>query len=90
VGAGAWNAKDMCNRLSELWRIWGWNCSIDDERPASGYHLTGSSPDGYELTFRAHAERQQSCIEIVSPIFTASGSEPVSMPFAVTRSGPSH
>jgi hypothetical protein len=32
----AWNAKDMCNRLSELWRIWGWNCRIDDERPASG------------------------------------------------------
>jgi hypothetical protein len=85
---GAWNAKDMCTRLSELWRIWGWNCSIDDERPASGYHLTGSSPEGYELTFRARAERQQSCIEIVSPLFTASGSEPVSMPFAVTPFGP--
>lgn len=85
---GAWNAKDMCNRLSELWRIWGWKCSIDDERPASGYHLTGSSPDAYQLTFRAHPKRQQSCIEIVSPVFRASGTEPVSMPFAVTPFGP--
>ena len=78
----------MCNRLSELWRMWGWDCTVDNESPLSGYRLTASSPDSYELTFRARPQRQKSCIEIVSPIFRASGTEPVSMPFAVTPFGP--
>lgn len=85
---GAWDAKEMCNRLAELWRIWGWSCSIDNELAANGYRLTGSSPDAYELTFRAHPTRQQSCIEIISPIFRGRTTEPVSMPFAVTPFGP--
>ncbi|MGO8939093.1 MAG: hypothetical protein ACLQLO_18930, partial [Mycobacterium sp.] len=61
---------------------------VDNESPLSGYRLTGSSPDSYELTFRPRPQRQKSCIEIVSPIFRASGTEPVSMPFAVTPFGP--
>jgi hypothetical protein len=85
---GAWNAEEMCKRLSELWRIWGWDCTVDDESPLSGYSLTGSSPDSYELTFRARPQRQQSCIEIISPIFEVNGTEPVAMPFAVTPFGP--
>jgi hypothetical protein len=85
---GEWDAEHMCNRLSELWRIWGWDCSVDNESPSSSYRLTGSSPDSYELTFRARPQRQKSCIEIVSPIFSANATEPVSMPFAVTPFGP--
>lgn len=85
---GEWNARQMCDRLSELWRIWGWDCTVDDESPLTGYRLTGSSPDSYELTFRARPQRQKSCIEIVSPIFRASGTDPASMPFAVTPFGP--
>ena len=60
-----WNAEQMCNRLSELWRMWGWDCTVDNESPLSGYRLTASSPDSYELTFRARPQRQKSCIEIV-------------------------
>jgi hypothetical protein len=85
---GAWNAMKMCKRLSELWQIWGWDCIVDDESPLSGYSLAGSSPDSYDLTFRARPQRQQSCIEIVSRIFRVSNMEPVSMPFAVTPFGP--
>lgn len=85
---GDWNARQMCDRLSELWQIWGWNCTADGESPFRGYSLTGSSPDSYELTFKARPQRQQSCIEIISPIFRASGAEPVAMPFAVTPFGP--
>jgi hypothetical protein len=47
-----------------------------------------SSAEAYELTFRARPKRLQSCVEFVSPIFAASGSESVWMPFAVTPFGP--
>lgn len=86
--SGEWNAEQMRNRLSELWRIWGWNCAVDDQRPMSGYELTGSSPDSCELTFLAHPQRETSSIKVVSPTFRAGGAEPVSMPFAVTPFGP--
>lgn len=86
--AGDWDAERVCDRLSELWRMWGWRSSIDQGVP-SGYQVTGKSPDAYELTLQARPKRGASVLHIVSPVFDEQpAAELVKMPFAVTPFGP--
>ena len=53
--AGEWDAEMLRNRLSELWRIWGWNCAIEDRPTVPEYSVVGRSPEGHELDFPMQA-----------------------------------
>jgi hypothetical protein len=87
--AGEWDAEILRNRLSELWRIWGWNCAIEDQPTAPEYSVVGRSPEGHELTFRGRPERRASNFELFSSSFVQPGNgQSVTMPFAVSPFGP--
>lgn len=55
---GEWDAEILRNRLLELWRIWGWNCAIEDQSTVPEYSVAGRSPEGHQLTFRGRHQRR--------------------------------
>jgi hypothetical protein len=75
--AGEWDAEILRIRLSELWRIWGWNCEIEDKSTVPEYSVVGRSPEGHELTFRGRHERRASNFELVSSSFRRTRQRPV-------------
>jgi hypothetical protein len=85
---GEWDAAKACERLHQLWRIWGWTCTSGTPAVGDGHTLDGRSHDGYEFTLHATSQRRGSSLEVVSPQFnTDADSSTVSMPFAVTPFG---
>lgn len=85
---GEWDASTVCERLQQLWRMWGWTATLGLPPVGDGYTLVGRSYDGYEFTLYAAPQRRGSSLEIVSPHFDpGTGNTRVTMPFAVTPFG---
>lgn len=85
--SGEWDPDTICDRLSELWKIWGWECTNYLETSGDRSSIEGQSADGWQFELTVARNIRSSGLLVTTPEFSVPESSTVTMPFAVTPFG---